>query len=154
MTALPFDRSLLDELLERESVDALIATSPHNARYLLGGYRFFLYDRLDPIGPSRYLPVVGYLPGRVADAFYVGAGNEDWGTDAAALWVPSIHNVAWSTRDAAAAAALARPGSIADRDRAGVPPVRRDGGPCRRAARSDVRRRQRAARRPSGGEVS
>jgi Xaa-Pro aminopeptidase len=101
----PFDAALLDELLDDADVEALLVTSPHNGRYLLGGYRFFLYDRLDPIGPSRYLPVVGYVPGRPADAFYIGAGNEDWGTDSASLWVPSIHNTAWSTRDAAQATA-------------------------------------------------
>jgi len=102
----PFDALKLDALLESDRLDAVLATSAHNVRYMLGGYRFFLYDRLDPIGPSRYLPIVGYLPQRLDQAFYVGAGNEDWGTDETALWVPSVHNTAWRTADAARGAAL------------------------------------------------
>jgi len=47
----PFDAPKLDALLGADHVDAVLATSPHNVRYLLGGYRYFLYDRLDPIGP-------------------------------------------------------------------------------------------------------
>jgi Xaa-Pro aminopeptidase len=101
----PFDVAKLDRLLEEAGLDAVLATSPHSTRYLLGGYRFFLYDRLDPIGSSRYVPVVGYLPGRLDDGFYVGAGNEDWGTDVADLWVPSVLNVSWSSREAAQLAA-------------------------------------------------
>lgn len=119
----PFDGALLDRLLGAAQIDAALATSPHNTRYLLGGYRFFLYDRLDPIGPSRYLPVVGYVPQRPGDAFYVGAGNEDWGTETATLWVPEIHNVAWSTRDAAETAAHELRARGLDGARIGIEPA-------------------------------
>jgi Xaa-Pro aminopeptidase len=118
--AAPFDAGKLDGLLATSAVDVLLATSAHNVRYLLGGYRFFLYDRLDPIGPSRYLPVVGYLGGRVGDAFYIGAGNEQWGTDVSPLWVPTVENVSWSSTDAARAAAKALRARGTERGRIGV----------------------------------
>ena len=111
MTGAPFDAAHLDGLLGERGLDALLATSPHSTQHLLGGYRFFLYDRLPAIGLSRYVPVLGYVPGRPDLAFYVGAGNEDWGTDASPIW-PEVHNVAWSAADAArhAAALLRRRG--------------------------------------------
>jgi Xaa-Pro aminopeptidase len=118
----PFDAARLDELLMEAGIDLVLATSPHNTRYLLGGYRFFLYDRLDPIGPSRYLPVLGYARRRAADAFYVGAGNEDWGTDVQPLWVADLANVAWGTVDAARAAAARVRALGLERARIGVEP--------------------------------
>jgi Xaa-Pro aminopeptidase len=101
----PFDGARLDALMEAAGLDAVLVTSPHATRYLLGGYRFFLYDRLDPIGPSRYLPVVGYVRGRPDLSFFVGAGNEAWGVDAHPLWVPDVGLTSWSTTTAAHAAA-------------------------------------------------
>lgn len=103
----PFDQDKLDRLLEQAGVDAILASSNHNVRYLSGGYLFFMYARADSIGLSRYLPVVGYVRGRPEDAFYVGAGNEEWGTEVADVWVPEVKNVAWSTTEAAATAAAA-----------------------------------------------
>jgi Xaa-Pro aminopeptidase len=119
----PFDSELLDRFLDEAGVDCVLATSPHNVRYLLGGYRFFLYDRLDPIGPSRYLPVVGYVKGRAGEDFYIGAGNEDWGTGAHPLWVGSVQNASWSTTQSAelAAEALRRLGL--ERGRIGIEPA-------------------------------
>lgn len=119
----PFDAAHLDELLEAAGIDIVLATSPHNTRYLLGGYRFFLYDRLDPIGPSRYLPVVGYPRGSAADAFYVGAGNEDWGTEVAAPWLEDVANVSWGTVDAAREAATRLRALGLERARIGVEPA-------------------------------
>jgi Xaa-Pro aminopeptidase len=119
----PFDPFRLDELLEAAGVDVVLATSPHNSRYLLGGYRFFLYDRLDPIGPSRYLPFVGYPRGRADDAFYVGAGSEDWGTEVRPLWVGDVANVSWGTVDAARAAASRLRALRLERGRIGVEPA-------------------------------
>jgi Xaa-Pro aminopeptidase len=103
----PFDGAKLDGVLEEAGVDAILATSPHNVRYLLGGYGFFLYARADSVGLSRYLPVVGYVRSRPEDAFYVGAGNENWGTDVRPLWVPEVANVAWSSVEAGRRAATA-----------------------------------------------
>jgi Xaa-Pro aminopeptidase len=122
-SALPFDGSKLDRLLEEAGVAVLLATSSHNVRYLLGGYSFFLYERLDAIGPSRYLPVVGYMRGRPDAAFYVGAGNEDWGTDVSPLWTAAVSNVAWSTVQAAEHAAARLRSRGVDRAAIGVEPA-------------------------------
>lgn len=97
----PFDTARLDGLMAERGVDVVLATSGHNVRYLSGGYLFFMYAWADSIGLSRYLPVLGYLRGRPGDAFYVGAGNESWGTEVEGLWVPEVENVAWSTVEAA-----------------------------------------------------
>lgn len=105
ITPVPFDRAKLDALMDDSGVDVVLATSGHNVQYLLGGYRFFMYARADSIGLSRYLPVVGYVRRRPEAAFYVGAGNEDWGTEVEELWVPEIGNVAWSSVEAAERAA-------------------------------------------------
>jgi Xaa-Pro aminopeptidase len=101
----PFNATKLDGLMAERGVDVVLATSGHNVRYLLGGYLFFMYAWADSVGLSRYLPVVGYVRGRSDAAFYVGAGNEDWGTEVASLWVPEVENAAWSTVDAARRAA-------------------------------------------------
>ncbi|WP_148260928.1 M24 family metallopeptidase [Conexibacter woesei] len=97
----PFDAARLDALMDEAGVDVLLATSPHNTRYLLGGHRFFLYELLDGIGADRYLPVVGYVRGAPEQAFFVGAGNEDWATDAEPLWVGHVENASWTAAHAA-----------------------------------------------------
>lgn len=111
----PFDKEKLDGLLEEAGVDATLATSGHNVTYLLGGYRFFLYEKVDSVGLSRYLPVAGYVRGKAQDAFYVGAGNEDWGTEVHRPWVPVVENSAWSSVDAAEKAAAALRARLGDR---------------------------------------
>jgi Xaa-Pro aminopeptidase len=103
--AIPFDAARLDGLLEEAGADVLLATSGHAVRYLLGGYRFFLYEVLDGIGMDRYLPIVAYVRGAPERAFYVGAGNEAWGTDAQPPWVPSLELAAWTAAQAAGIAA-------------------------------------------------
>jgi Xaa-Pro aminopeptidase len=108
MTAQPtFSTSTLDELLERAGVDVVLATTRHNVQYLLGGYRYFFFANMDAIGVSRYLPVVGIVRGSLDAAFYIGAGNEDWGTQTNDLWIDDIRNVSWSSVDSARAAATA-----------------------------------------------
>jgi hypothetical protein len=72
----------------------LLASSCHNTRCLLGGYRFFLYSRNESTGASRYLPIVGYLTGRAQESFDIGAANEDWETEVRRPWVPEIANLA------------------------------------------------------------
>jgi Xaa-Pro aminopeptidase len=99
---LPFDAAQLDALLADAGLDALVATSPHNVRHLLGGYQYFMYALADSVGLSRYLPAVAYRPGRPEETRYVGAGNEHWGTDPAPLWVPDVRNVAWGADQTAA----------------------------------------------------
>lgn len=104
---IPFDTGRFDDLLSEHGVDVVLATTRHNVQYLLGGYRYFFFANMDAIGISRYLPVLGYVGGRAADSFYVGAGNEDWGTDVHPLWVPDVQHVSWSGTDSARAAAAA-----------------------------------------------
>ncbi|MEN3284306.1 MAG: hypothetical protein V7607_5446 [Solirubrobacteraceae bacterium] len=102
---IPFDFERLDGLLEECGIDALLATSGHAVRYLLGGYRFFLYEVLDGIGMDRYLPIVGYVRDAPERAFYVGAGNEAWGTDVQPPWIPTLKLKAWASDHAASLAA-------------------------------------------------
>ncbi|UWZ34822.1 aminopeptidase P family protein [Dactylosporangium roseum] len=97
----------MDALLADHDFDVLLATSKHNVQYLLGGYRYFFFANMDAIGLSRYLPVVGYLRDRPEDSFYVGCGNEDWGTDTFPIGISDIRNVSWSSVDSARSAAAA-----------------------------------------------
>ncbi len=97
----PFDREGLDRLLDEAGLEAVLATSPHNVRYLLGGYAYFMYAFADSIGLSRYLPAVAYRRAAPAHTLYVGAGNEDWATDVQPLWVPEVRNVSWGTQQTA-----------------------------------------------------
>jgi len=111
-TTVKWDTAKLDDLLEQARINVLLVSSRHNLRHLLDGYQYFLYRVGDPIGLSRYQPLLGYPRGRLDIAFYVGAGNERWGVEAEPLWVPDLINGAWSSEDAAitAAAELRRRG--------------------------------------------
>src|SRR6266481_2863396 len=101
----PFDASKLDRLLNEAGVDLLLAVTKHNVQYLLGGYRYFFFAHADAIGTGRYLPIVGYFPGRPELAFYVGAGNEAWGLEVFPLWTPNTVTRSWTSIDSAMAAA-------------------------------------------------
>jgi Xaa-Pro aminopeptidase len=101
----PFDASKLDRLLNEAGVDLLLAVSKHNVQYLLGGYRYFFFAHADAIGTGRYLPIVGYFPGRPELAFYVGAGNEAWGLEVFPIWTPNTVTRSWTSIDSAMAAA-------------------------------------------------
>lgn len=101
----PFDTRKLDQLMEQQGVSLLLATTRHNVQYLLGGYRYFFFANMDAIGISRYLPILGYARERADDTFYIGAGNEAWGTDAHPIWVPEVRHLSWSSVQAAAEAA-------------------------------------------------
>jgi Xaa-Pro aminopeptidase len=109
---IPFDTARLDDILASHGVDAVLATTRHNVQYMLGGYRYFFFANMDAIGVSRYLPVLGYVAEKPDAAFYVGAGNEDWGTDVQPIWVPDVQHTSWSSVDSgrAAAAALTKRG--------------------------------------------
>lgn len=101
----PFDVDLLDALMEEARLDVLLLSSPHSLRHALDGYRFFLYDKLDSVGVSRYAPLLGYVRGHVDQAFYVAWGDEGWGLSTAELWVPQCETVAWTAAEAARHAA-------------------------------------------------
>lgn len=107
MTETPYNQALLDDLLDRNGIDVVLATTKHNIQHLLGGYRYFFFALADATGISRYLPALGLVRGRPEQAFYIGAGNEDWGTEDGSVLVPGIQNVSWTSLDTAHAAAAA-----------------------------------------------
>lgn len=84
----PFDTTRLDELLLEGSVDAVAATSRHNVRYLLGTYSVF-FNRFDAIGVDRFLPVAGYVRGRLDHAFAVASTIDRDQLVSAPPWVPT-----------------------------------------------------------------
>src|SRR5260221_14642684 len=100
----PFDASKLDRLLNEADVDLLLAVTKHNVQYLLGGYRYFFFAHADAIGTGRYLPIVGYFPGRRELAFYVGAGNEAWGLEVFPIWTSNTVTRSWTSIDSVMAA--------------------------------------------------
>ncbi|MCA4132533.1 Xaa-Pro peptidase family protein [Arthrobacter sp. M4] len=98
----PFNARLLDELLEQHDMVAVIATSKHNVQHLLGGYRYFFFAISEATGISRYLPALGIPRGDLDSSFYVGAGNENWGTEEySTFWVPDVQNVSWTSAQTA-----------------------------------------------------
>lgn len=105
MSDISFDTAKLDALLDEAGLDAVVATTKHNVQHLLGGYRYFFFALSDATGVGRYLPALGLIKGRPDDAFYIGAGNEDWGTEDGTIWVDDIQNISWSGIDTARAAA-------------------------------------------------
>jgi Xaa-Pro aminopeptidase len=102
----PFNPDQLDQLMESAGLDALLATTKHNVQHLLGGYRYFFFAHAEATGVSRYLAAVGIVRGKIEDSFYIGAGNEGWGTEGGAIWVTDIQNVSWTSLDTAEAAAV------------------------------------------------
>lgn len=95
-----FDTGLLDRLMGEAGLDALVASSPHNTRYLMGGYRFFFFATMQAIGHSRYLPMVVYVRGDLDRAAYVGNAMEGWENALAPFWTPAFEN-AWTSAAAA-----------------------------------------------------
>ncbi len=83
----PFDHARLDALLGAAGVDLLIATSPHNVRYLLGGYENYFFGSDPALAMSRYQPVVGYRVGRPESAFFVGNGLDRDHLERTPIWI-------------------------------------------------------------------
>ena len=67
----PYDNAKLDRLMDEAGVDLILAHTPHNIRYLSGGYYFHFRERIAAIGPSQYLPFVGIPKGDSTRAFQV-----------------------------------------------------------------------------------
>ena len=103
-TAVPFDTSRLDRLMEEAGIDVLLATSKHNTQYLLGGYRFIFFSAMDAIGHSRYLPILVYEKGRAESSAYVANRMENGEHQNHPFWTPAFHPQSWGTLDAAACA--------------------------------------------------
>ncbi|WP_157017187.1 M24 family metallopeptidase [Mesorhizobium xinjiangense] len=87
---LPFDAERLDRLMDEAGFDALLLTSKHNLQYMLGGYRFFMFDYMDAIGLSRYLPILVYPKGAPEKAAYIANSNERYEQEARGFWVETV----------------------------------------------------------------
>lgn len=96
----PFDTALLDRLMEAAGFDLLLVTSKHNVQYLMGGYRFFMFDYMDATGLSRYLPIVIYARAKPELTAYVGNPNEAFERDLSSLWPAHLHLRARGSVDA------------------------------------------------------
>jgi Xaa-Pro aminopeptidase len=97
--ALPFDVEKLDDLMERAGIDALVVSSKHNLRYLLGGYQFFFFAHFDAIGLGRYVPMLVYPRRSSARAAYFGNPMEKWERDNGRFWVPDVQTATWYPAD-------------------------------------------------------
>ena len=104
MATLNYDFDDLDDRMEKAGLDALLVTSKHNVRYLLGGYEFLFFSAMDAIGHGRYLPILIYLKGAREKAAYIANTMEKWEHENAPFWVPNFHPVAWGSLDSIAAA--------------------------------------------------
>jgi Xaa-Pro aminopeptidase len=91
--AIPFDHVRLDRLMDQAGIDVIVATSKHNAAYLLGGHRADFFDYMDATGLSRYLPVVVYEKGRPERAAYIGHSLEKFQVQNTPLWTPETQAV-------------------------------------------------------------
>lgn len=61
--------------MAERGIDAVLATTRHNARYLTGGYYHHFVARTGRSGQGQYLSVVG-VPRDLRSAFHVGGGDE------------------------------------------------------------------------------
>jgi len=99
---IPFNRDLLDALMERAGIDVLVVSSKHNVQYLIGdAYRFFFFAHFDAIGLSRYLPLLVYVRGKPEDAVYVGNPMENYERELGKFWMPDFVK-AWGSQGAMA----------------------------------------------------
>jgi len=119
---LPCSFEHLDALMEREGLDALVATSKHAVRYLLGGYGFIFFSAMDAIGKSRYLPAFAYLRGDPGRTAYFANRMEMHEHRVHPFWVPTFRPEFWGSVDSMEAVAghLARSGAQGRARRVGV----------------------------------
>jgi Xaa-Pro aminopeptidase len=99
---LPFDAPRLDGLMEVSGLDVLVLNSKHNVQYMLGGYRFFMFDYMDAIGLSRYLPILVYPRGAPEKAAYIANPNERYEQEIRGFWPSTTVAKARGTTDAMA----------------------------------------------------
>lgn len=96
----PFNHELLDGLMEAAGLDVLVVNSKHNVQYLLGGYRFFMFDYMDAIGMSRYLPIFVYLRGHPERSAYIANNHEVYEQELGRFWVPNVHPTSRTSTEA------------------------------------------------------
>jgi Xaa-Pro aminopeptidase len=102
--AIPFDPDRLDKLMDDAGLDVLLVSSKHNVQYMLGGYRFFMFDYSDAFGLSRYLPLFVYPKGRPAESAYIAYRTESYEQELGKFWAPTVKMGSRGTLDAAAMA--------------------------------------------------
>ncbi|HLH71652.1 MAG TPA: Xaa-Pro peptidase family protein [Chloroflexota bacterium] len=90
MSSLPFDGEKLTCLLDQAGLDAIVATSRHNIRYLTGGYYDHFHARVTRAGSSQYLAAVGIPRGRYDAAFYVGTIGEKRQLAEMPVWISNV----------------------------------------------------------------
>lgn len=120
VSGLPFDPRRLDALMDDAGLDVLVLTSKHNVQYMLGGYRFFMFDYMDAIGLSRYLPILIYPRGAADKAAYVANPNERYEQETRGFWPATVVAKARGTTDAMAFCIDHLRAIGADRGRIGV----------------------------------
>jgi Xaa-Pro aminopeptidase len=98
--AIPFDHNRLDRLMDEGAIDLVLATSKHNAQYLLGGHRANFFDYMDATGVTRYLPVFVYPKGAPEKAAYIGHRLEKFQTQNTPLWTPETQTSTAGSVDA------------------------------------------------------
>jgi Xaa-Pro dipeptidase len=101
----PIDVDRLDTLMDEAGLDALLVSSPHNLRYLLGGYAFPILENITQLGATRYTPLLGYVRGRPDLTFYVGWSAEAGYLEQMNVWVPTTVATTWNQGVAAQQAA-------------------------------------------------
>jgi Xaa-Pro aminopeptidase len=101
-SAIPFDTSKLDRLMEDAGIDLLLATSKHNVQYLLGAERAIFFDYMDAIGTSRYLPIFVYPKGSPEKAAFIGHRLEAHQRQVVRPWVEDVRATANGSLDAIA----------------------------------------------------
>src|SRR5207302_11250366 len=75
-----------------QGVDVLLATTPHNVRYLSGGYYMPFFARGTRFGDGQYMSVVAIPARAVQSAFYVGREDEPNYLEAfGPLWIADVH---------------------------------------------------------------
>ncbi len=112
---LPYSFERLDALMEAQGIDALVATSKHAVRYLLGGYAYIFFSAMDAIGKSRYLPAFVYLRGDAGRTGYFANKMESHEHAANPFWVPLFVPEFWGSIDTMTAVAAHLAGSSARR---------------------------------------
>jgi Xaa-Pro aminopeptidase len=71
---LPFDTERLDRLMEEAGLDALLVTSKQSIQYLLGNYRFFFYDYMDPGTQLFRMAATSRIRYRPPSSFFADTG--------------------------------------------------------------------------------
>lgn len=96
---LPYRFTDLDAAMEAAGIDAFVATSKHNVRYLLGGYQFIFFSAMDAIGQSRYLPAFVYMRGDAGKTGYFANKMEIHEHKISPFWVPEFRPDHWGSVD-------------------------------------------------------